>query len=121
MSLTREQRCLTQAECWRTQALVAALRGVAEAVAFTGRDPKGASVELEKHFKVADVALANMDDAVVTNEVFEAYDAFTQAAGKANVTIVSEAVFGMVAHDFYTHKFMMDKASCYYWTIDFNI
>ncbi len=42
-------------------------------------------------------------------QVFEAYDTFTRAAGDAGVVISSEGVFGMVAHDFYTHRFMMDR------------
>jgi len=42
------------------------------------------------------------------DQVFEAYNAFTKAAKKAKVVISSEGVFGMLAHDFYTHKWMMD-------------
>ena len=42
-------------------------------------------------------------------QVFEAYDAFTEAARDAGVVITSEGVFGMVAHDFYTHRFLMDQ------------
>jgi len=42
-------------------------------------------------------------------QVFEAYDAFTAAAKAADVVISSEGVFGMVAHDYYTHRFMMDR------------
>ena len=51
----------------------------------------------------------DLSESAAWDQVFEAYDAFAAAAKKANVVISSEGVFGMVAHDFYTHKFMMDR------------
>jgi sugar phosphate isomerase/epimerase len=50
----------------------------------------------------------HISESAAWDQVFEAYDAFGQAARSANVTITSEGVFGMVAHDFYTHRFLMD-------------
>lgn len=41
--------------------------------------------------------------------VFEAFFSFTAAAREAGVTITSEGVFGMLAHDFYSHRFLMDR------------
>ena len=51
----------------------------------------------------------NISESAAWDLVFEAYEAMTKAAKPAGVIITSEAVFGMLAHDFYTHKFMMDK------------
>ncbi len=42
-------------------------------------------------------------------QVFEAYEAFGEAAEEAGVVISSEGVFGMVAHDFYTHRYLLDR------------
>ena len=41
--------------------------------------------------------------------IFEAYDAFGDAAREAGVTVSSEGVFGMLAHDFYTHRYLLDR------------
>lgn len=51
----------------------------------------------------------DISEATAWEQVFEAYDAFTRAAREAGTVISSEGVFGMIAHDFYTHKFMLDK------------
>ena len=51
----------------------------------------------------------DISESAAWDQVFEAYDAFTAAAREAGVVISSEGVFGMVAHDFYTHRFMMDQ------------
>jgi len=50
-----------------------------------------------------------ISESAAWDQVFEAYEAFTQAARKAHVVVSSEGVFGMLAHDFYTHKWMMDQ------------
>ncbi|MHC4675572.1 MAG: sugar phosphate isomerase/epimerase family protein, partial [Planctomycetota bacterium] len=51
----------------------------------------------------------NITESKAWDLVFEAYEAFGKAAKAAGVITSTEAVFGMIAHDFYTHKFMMDK------------
>ncbi|NLH98842.1 MAG: sugar phosphate isomerase/epimerase [Chthonomonadales bacterium] len=51
----------------------------------------------------------DISEGAAWEQVFEAYEAFGSAAKEAGVTITSEGVFGMVAHDFYTHRFMMDR------------
>ncbi len=50
-----------------------------------------------------------ISESAAWDQVFEAYEAFTKAAKKAKVVVSSEGVFGMLAHDFYTHKWMMDR------------
>ena len=50
----------------------------------------------------------DISEGAAWDQVFEAYEAFTAAAHKAGVTITSEGVFGMLAHDFYTHRYLMD-------------
>jgi len=51
----------------------------------------------------------DISESAAWDQVFEAYEAFTGVAKEAGCIISSEGVFGMVAHDFYTHKFMMDQ------------
>ena len=51
----------------------------------------------------------DISESAAWEQVFEAYEAFTVAARRANVTISSEGVFGMLAHDFYTHTFLLDR------------
>lgn len=51
----------------------------------------------------------DISESAAWEQIFEAYEAFTIAAKSAGVTVSSEGVFGMAAHDFYTHKWMMDQ------------
>jgi len=51
----------------------------------------------------------DISESAAWEQVFEAYEAFTRAARAAGVVVSSEGVFGTVAHDFYTHKFLMDR------------
>ena len=41
--------------------------------------------------------------------VLDAYERFGRAARAAGVIVSSEGVFGMVAHDFYTHRYLLDR------------
>ena len=50
----------------------------------------------------------DLSEGAAWEQVFEAYEAFTSAARSAGVTLTIEGVFGMVAHDFYSHRFLMD-------------
>ena len=50
-----------------------------------------------------------ISESAAWEQVFEAYEAFGKAAAGAGVVISSEGVFGMVAHDFYTHRFLIEK------------
>lgn len=51
----------------------------------------------------------DISESAAWDQVFEAYEAFGEAGRQAGVIITSEGVFGMVAHDFYSHRFMMDR------------
>jgi sugar phosphate isomerase/epimerase len=51
----------------------------------------------------------DISESAAWDQVLEAYSEFGAAAKEAGVTITSEGVFGMVAHDFYTHRFLMDQ------------
>jgi len=53
----------------------------------------------------------DISEAAAWEQVLEAYDIFIRAAEKANVVISSEAVFGQVAHDFYSHRYLMETAA----------
>ncbi len=62
----------------------------------------------------------NISESAAWDQVFEACEAFTQAARKAKVVISSEGVFGMLAHDFYTHKWMMDRLDAKVQKVNFD-
>ncbi|MAF12014.1 hypothetical protein CMK11_16345 [Candidatus Poribacteria bacterium] len=51
----------------------------------------------------------DISESAAWGQVFEAYDAFGVAAEAAGVVISSEGVFGMVAHDFYTHRYLIGR------------
>jgi sugar phosphate isomerase/epimerase len=51
----------------------------------------------------------DLSESAAWTQILEAYEQFGQAARDAGVTITSEGVFGMVAHDFYSHRFLMDR------------
>jgi sugar phosphate isomerase/epimerase len=50
-----------------------------------------------------------LSESAAWEQVFEAYELFGQAAQAAGVSITSEGVFGMVAHDFYSHRYLLDR------------
>lgn len=50
----------------------------------------------------------DLAESAAWEQVFGAYERFGQAARDAGVTITSEGVFGMVAHDYYTHRYLME-------------
>ena len=51
----------------------------------------------------------DMSTSVAWSQAIEAFEAFVDAAESASVIITSEAVYGMMAHDFYTHKWLVDQ------------
>jgi len=51
----------------------------------------------------------DISESAAWEQVIEAYELFVQAAESEGVVISSEGVFGMVAHDFYTHRFLLEK------------
>lgn len=53
----------------------------------------------------------DISESAAWEQVLEAYDAFIQTAEASNVLISSEGVFGQVAHDFYSHRYLMEKAA----------
>ena len=50
----------------------------------------------------------DISEGAAWDQVLDAYRQFESAARKAGVKISSEGVFGMVAHDFFSHKFLID-------------
>ena len=50
----------------------------------------------------------DISESAAWEQVFEAYEAFIDAARQADVILSAENVWGMVAHDFYTQKFLID-------------
>ncbi len=52
-----------------------------------------------------------ISEAAAWEQVLEAYDLFCDAAEAANVTITSEGVFGQLAHDFYSHRYLIDRTA----------
>jgi sugar phosphate isomerase/epimerase len=62
----------------------------------------------------------DISESAAWEQVFEAYDLFLQAAEAAKVVISSEGVFGMVAHDFYTHRFLMERMASPYHKVNLD-
>ena len=54
------------------------------------------------------------------DQVIHAYTRFADAAARAGVIVSSEGVFGMVAHDFYSHKFLIDQIDSPWVTVNFD-
>lgn len=54
---------------------------------------------------------SDISESAAWEQVLEAYEIFMREAEKANVVISSEGVFGMLAHDFYSHRYLMEKAA----------
>jgi sugar phosphate isomerase/epimerase len=50
----------------------------------------------------------DISEGAAWDQVLDAYRQFEAAGRKAGVKISSEGVFGMVAHDLYSHKFLID-------------
>lgn len=57
----------------------------------------------------APVIGGDISEGAAWDMVLEAFSTFTSAARDAGVTLTSEGVFGMLAHDFYSHWFLMDR------------
>ncbi|NLE45100.1 MAG: sugar phosphate isomerase/epimerase [Chloroflexi bacterium] len=62
----------------------------------------------------------DISESAAWEQVLEAYDAFIKAAEKSQVVISSEAVFGQVAHDFYSHRYLMAKAASPFHRVNFD-
>jgi len=68
----------------------------------------------------APVVGKDLSEAAAWEQVLEAYDAFLRAAEAADVLITSEGVFGMVAHDFYSHYYLMDRTASPYHKVNLD-
>ena len=67
----------------------------------------GPAIWSSNHVRIGE----DMSESSAWNQVIEAFEAFVKAADEANIVITSEAVYGMLAHDFYTHKWLVDQVS----------
>ena len=65
----------------------------------------GPSIWEEGHVRIGE----DMSESNAWAQAIEAFDAFTEAAQAGGIVITSEAVYGMLAHDFYTHRYLLDK------------
>ena len=54
----------------------------------------------------------DISESAAWEQVLEAYAAFVEAGEEAGVVVTSEGVFGMVAHDFYSHRYLMELTGC---------
>ncbi len=50
-----------------------------------------------------------MSESAAWEQTIEAFNTFLEAAEASNVLVTSEAVYGMLAHDFYTHKWLVEQ------------
>ena len=51
----------------------------------------------------------DMSEGAAWEQACDALETFSNAAAQAGTTITSEAVYGMLAHDFYTHRYLLEK------------
>ena len=54
------------------------------------------------------------------DQAIDAFEIFLNAAKEANVYINSEPVYGMLAHDFYTHKWFIDQTDSPYHRVNLD-
>ena len=65
----------------------------------------GPSIWEEEHVRIGE----DMSESNAWAQAIEAFEIFIEAAEAAGIVITSEAVYGMLAHDFYTHRYLLDK------------
>ena len=63
---------------------------------------------------------ADISEGAAWDQVLDAYRRFEAAGRKAGVKISSEGVFGMVAHDFFSHKFLIDAIDSEYVGVNYD-
>lgn len=65
----------------------------------------GPSIWEPDHVRIGE----DMSETAAWDQAIEAVETFVEAAEESNVVITSEAVYGMLAHDFFTHKWLVDQ------------
>jgi sugar phosphate isomerase/epimerase len=63
----------------------------------------------------------DISESAAWEQVLEAYDAFLAAARSAQVVITSEGVFGMLAHDFYSHRYLLERTHSPYHKVNLDL
>lgn len=53
----------------------------------------------------------DISEAAAWEQVLEAYSIFLKAAEAAGVTVSSEGVFGQLAHDYYSHRYLIEQTA----------
>lgn len=53
----------------------------------------------------------DMNEGNAWAQAIEAVETFSAAGQSAGIAITTEAVYGMLAHDFYTHRYLLDKVA----------
>ncbi|MCH2126022.1 MAG: sugar phosphate isomerase/epimerase [Pirellulaceae bacterium] len=67
----------------------------------------GPSIWEDGHVRVGE----DMSEGNAWAQAIEAMETFAEAAQDAGTVITTEAVYGMLAHDFYTHRYLLDKVN----------
>ena len=67
----------------------------------------GPSIWEEGHVRIGE----DMSESNAWAQAIEAFETFAEAAKAGGIVITSEAVYGMLAHDFYTHRYLLDKVN----------
>ena len=67
----------------------------------------GPSIWEPNHVRIGE----DMSESAAWDQAIEAFEAFVKAAEEVNIAITSEAVYGMLAHDFYTHKWLVNRVN----------
>jgi len=65
----------------------------------------GPAIWEEGHVRIGE----DMSESNAWAQAIEAFETFATTAASVGTVITSEAVYGMLAHDFYTHRYILDK------------
>ena len=68
----------------------------------------------------APVVGRDIGEGAAWDQVFEAYERFVETAKESDVVITSEGVWGSLAHDYYTHRYLMDRAASPHHCVNFD-
>ena len=102
------QDLISKDETWRKQRIERTVR-VIEAAGICGAPAvsvlTGPSIWEDGHVRIGE----DMSEGNAWAQAIEAIETFANAAESAGVLITTEAVYGMLAHDFYTHRYLLQK------------
>lgn len=104
------QDLISTDEKWRRQRIEKTVR-VIEAAGECGVPAvsvlTGPAIWEDGHVRIGE----DMNEGNAWDQAIEATTLFSEAAESAGIVITTEAVYGMLAHDFYTHRYLLEKVN----------